>query len=396
MKRLTEEMVIARTKISDLSAIKRLNCWGSELTDVSLLRRMHSVEVLSLSINKINSLVDFQFCRGLQELYVRQNNIKDINEVCYLQELPNLKNLWLGENPCAANEGYRLAVLRALPRLQKLDDVAVTPEELSDANRRGQILVHPEDEDHNHGDYYQSKSSQPAASRRSTPEISPTRLEVLNKGKKVGKVGVKKLLRSKQESPPRRHEPEPRKIYSPEPDTSPVFYDDRRNANNSYENGSPKQLRQYQYDRSPVTSTNNTDEQGYTPDSPKEERIPHSSSVQSVKDYTNGDRYQNYHQSSHRQNDGGGGSDGSNNGHYDYPQSNAQMRQSQREVRDRNNDRCERNSCAVNHRPPFHRRPVTRNSNILSAVLCLVKELDYPSLEVVEMAVRCRMDELED
>lgn len=29
-----------------------------------------------------------------------------------------------------------------------------------------------------------------------------------------------------------------------------------------------------------------------------------------------------------------------------------------------------------------------QNSNLLSAVLCLVKELDYPSLEVAEMAVR--------
>ncbi|KAJ8977961.1 hypothetical protein NQ317_008153 [Molorchus minor] len=57
----------------------------------------------------------------------------------------------------------------------------------------------------------------------------------------------------------------------------------------------------------------------------------------------------------------------------------------------------ERYSCpAAAHRPPFARRPVTRNSNILSAVLCLVKELDYPSLEVVEMAVRCRMDELDE
>lgn len=37
-----------------------------------------------------------------------------------------------------------------------------------------------------------------------------------------------------------------------------------------------------------------------------------------------------------------------------------------------------------------------QNSNILSAVLCLVKELDCPSLEVVEMAVRCRMDELDE
>ena len=40
--------------------------------------------------------------------------------------------------------------------------------------------------------------------------------------------------------------------------------------------------------------------------------------------------------------------------------------------------------------------PFFQNSNILSAVLCLIKELDGPSLEVAEMAVRCRMEELED
>ncbi|KAK7084767.1 hypothetical protein SK128_003619 [Halocaridina rubra] len=45
---------------------------------------------------------------------------------------------------------------------------------------------------------------------------------------------------------------------------------------------------------------------------------------------------------------------------------------------------------------PYPARPKTRNANLLSAVLCLVKELDYSSLEVVEMAVRCRMEELDD
>jgi hypothetical protein len=33
---------------------------------------------------------------------------------------------------------------------------------------------------------------------------------------------------------------------------------------------------------------------------------------------------------------------------------------------------------------------------MLSAILCLLNELDIPSLEVVEMAVRCRMEEMED
>ncbi|KAI4468003.1 leucine rich repeat protein [Holotrichia oblita] len=110
-------MVVLRTKISDLSKIKRLNCWGSELADVSILRRMSSVQVLSLrnrtyshdllccSINKIENLEDFQYCKKLEELYIRQNNIKDLNQVYYLKNLANLKHLWLGENPCANVEG---------------------------------------------------------------------------------------------------------------------------------------------------------------------------------------------------------------------------------------------------------------------------------------------------
>lgn len=51
-------------------------------------------------------------------------------------------------------------------------------------------------------------------------------------------------------------------------------------------------------------------------------------------------------------------------------------------------------NAVLNHFAGVHRRPVNRNSNLLSATLCLVKELDYPSLEVVEHAVRCRIDEL--
>lgn len=48
MIKLTEDMVIARTRISDLSNIKKLNCWGADLEDVSLLRKMQNVEVLAL------------------------------------------------------------------------------------------------------------------------------------------------------------------------------------------------------------------------------------------------------------------------------------------------------------------------------------------------------------
>ncbi len=36
-----------------------------------------------------------------QELYLRKNNIKYLQEIKYLAKLPSLKVLWLHDNPCA-------------------------------------------------------------------------------------------------------------------------------------------------------------------------------------------------------------------------------------------------------------------------------------------------------
>nr|XP_023015513.1 protein C21orf2 homolog isoform X1 [Leptinotarsa decemlineata] len=381
-KRLTEEMVIARTKISDLGKIKRLNCWGSELVDVSLLRKMPSVEVLSLSINKINSLADFQYCNRLEELYIRQNDIRDVNEVMYLQALSNLKNLWLGENPCANTEGYRMAVIKALPQLQKLDNVQVTQEELREAQRRGRTLYHPEDAQEDSEEEYGARSSPPQRrqpnncqypSPPETPEMqtSPTQHEtteyedVEESEENYPREDVSEESREysppRQTSPPRRNEPV-RRAYSPETE-----YIERRRS--SFERESPRQLQQQQqqqqyYEKS---STNNSfdDVQSCETTTFRETKIVNSQSASCIKEYTNGDRYNSSHGVS--------------------------------EISVTNVEKRDRYTCsAAAHRPPFARRPVTRNSNILSAVLCLVKELDYPSLEVVEMAVRCRMDELDE
>ncbi|XP_063919577.1 acidic leucine-rich nuclear phosphoprotein 32 family member A-like isoform X3 [Zophobas morio] len=341
-KRLTEEMVIARTKISDLGKIKRLNCWGSELVDVSLLRKMPSVEVLSLSINKINSLVDFQFCKRLEELYIRQNDIRDLNEVVFLQNLPNLKNLWLGENPCANVDGYRLAVIKALPQLQKLDNVQVTQEDLREAQRKGRTLTHPDDAQESEEEYVQppqqpqqyNKYQDYSESEYSPVQRSPPRQEPdyeieesedLYPREEVSEES-KDYSPPRQPSPPRRTEPA-RKSFSPEP----VYVERRRN---SYERESPKQQQPPQY----------------------------------YDEYTNGDRYLH--------------------GQPQYREPDVSSTHS--------HERRERYVCPAAHRAPFTRRPVTRNSNILSAVLRLVKELDYPSLEVVEMEVRSRMDELDE
>ena len=53
----------------------------------------------------------------------------------HLSALPDLRVLWLCENPCAAAADYRPAVLRALPNLTKLDNTEVSDSERAAAAR---------------------------------------------------------------------------------------------------------------------------------------------------------------------------------------------------------------------------------------------------------------------
>eukprot|EP01064_Diplonema_japonicum_P004920 TRINITY_DN13248_c0_g1_i2.p1 TRINITY_DN13248_c0_g1~~TRINITY_DN13248_c0_g1_i2.p1 ORF type:complete len:172 (+),score=25.76 TRINITY_DN13248_c0_g1_i2:61-576(+) len=96
---------------------------------------MPNVIVLSLSVNKISSLSDFSNCRGLVELYLRKNEIANLEDVYHLRKLPKLKILWLCDNPCATHYMYRPFVIRTLPQLEKLDNVDITPEERAECNK---------------------------------------------------------------------------------------------------------------------------------------------------------------------------------------------------------------------------------------------------------------------
>lgn len=122
-----------RAKTDRLSNIKNLNLWGNELENVEVLREMHNVEVLSLSVNKISSLKHFQSCTKLTELYLRKNSIHDLSEVNYLAGLKGLRVLWLWDNPCSEHPLYRPFIINTLPNLIKLDNTAITPEERQEA-----------------------------------------------------------------------------------------------------------------------------------------------------------------------------------------------------------------------------------------------------------------------
>ena len=85
---------------------------------------MKNVEVASFSVNKIKTLKYFSFCPRLSELYIRKNSLVSLDELQHLKNLPELRCLWIADNPCTNGvENYREQVLAILPQLNKLDNI---------------------------------------------------------------------------------------------------------------------------------------------------------------------------------------------------------------------------------------------------------------------------------
>ncbi|XP_024247962.2 cilia and flagella associated protein 410 [Oncorhynchus tshawytscha] len=143
--KLTRKLVLAKAKASDLDSVKKLNCWGCNLTDISIFTQIPHIEVLTLSVNSILSLSSLSGCVCLSELYLRRNLIPSLSELSHLRPLTRLRVLWLAENPCCGTvpSQYRLNVLRCLPRLHKLDNQVVTEEELVFALNEGEEITPP-------------------------------------------------------------------------------------------------------------------------------------------------------------------------------------------------------------------------------------------------------------
>lgn len=120
---LTKEFILSKySKYSDISEIKKLNIWGEDLQDISIISKMVNLEVLSLSSNKISSLSSLSNCLNLREIYLRNNNINTFEELNHLRHLLNLKILWLEGNPICDEKYYREKVLNLLPQVMFLDN----------------------------------------------------------------------------------------------------------------------------------------------------------------------------------------------------------------------------------------------------------------------------------
>ena len=146
-KALNPDLILARTKSDSIESIKNLNLWNNDIEDLRLLRKMPNVEVLSLSVNRISSLKEFENCKKLQELYLRKNNINEISETKYLMGLTNLKVLWLWDNPISLLPYYRDYIIKSLPNLVKLDNNTISEEDRLIASKFDLNSVIPKDKE---------------------------------------------------------------------------------------------------------------------------------------------------------------------------------------------------------------------------------------------------------
>jgi len=506
MVKLTEDMIVARTRVSDMNHVKKLNCWGAELSDITVLRKLKNVEVLSLSVNTISTLADIQFCNNLQELYIRKNQVPDISEICWLRDLPRLKNLWLEENPCAEGdpELYRQTVIRNMPQLQKLDNVVVNSEEMADAMRRGIVLDHPLDggsdnqtamlqrqgQKQDQDKELEQRQKQQEDTRRTN--INYEQQQEYEQPKRRESIQSPSRRVSNQVWPEERaalHSQHQQQSFEPAPAPRNTHYDDdgyenaqteySRRYNSNHETGSHSRQREATPDegmrRHSVREVSRYQESQQQPHRPQ--RNSYSGPPSSSDGYSRGQEVgrpvQEFagHQSQSRATTPGEGDAGPSSlashgrqlsradltpvreGLLLSPLSREgsslalEVRTDSRVVPSRNSPvvpsrdspfvtprsnpsslnpseegRYDAQAIVDHHYEATYRqvdqqlegahqlvaqrvqspqraypiRPKNRNSNVLSAILCLIKEIDGPSLEVVEMAVRCRMEELED
>jgi len=103
---------------SDMS-VKSVNMYGSPVPDN--VDGWSDVETLNLCFTGLKTTEKILKLKSLKRLYLRHNQIEDMNEIRKLKKLPKLTSLSLIGNPICKSADYRSDVLAALPELTILD-----------------------------------------------------------------------------------------------------------------------------------------------------------------------------------------------------------------------------------------------------------------------------------
>ncbi|CBH17468.1 hypothetical protein, conserved [Trypanosoma brucei gambiense DAL972] len=101
------------------------------LYEVDGIASLCDLRFLSIRQNFITSVTELQNCLSLEELYLADNNVPDVRELCLLQSLPKLVSMDAAGNLCAERENaeklteYRDCLLYNMPKLKVLDGLPV-------------------------------------------------------------------------------------------------------------------------------------------------------------------------------------------------------------------------------------------------------------------------------
>jgi len=117
-----------------LPNLKNLFLGANLIKEVTGLERMQHLATLHLRENQIESLTGFSDnLKNLQYLNLRGNILTNAKEVKKLQVLPLLRAAVFKDNPIAGEDDYRLEMLIALRRLERLDKDEYNDDERQEA-----------------------------------------------------------------------------------------------------------------------------------------------------------------------------------------------------------------------------------------------------------------------
>ena len=265
-KKLSRELIAQKVKSDRIESIRNLNLWGSNIEDISIIEEMPSLEIVSLSVNKIRTLRPFSNLTNLRELYLRRNLITNLNEIKYLTDCQNLNVLWLSENPICDNPNYRAVVICVLPQLQKLDDIAITEEEREKAEKKlsGNFDEENDDEEEdqniqeeeNNKKNFEHMKQQQIQQERYSPKKNTNNYEN-DENKYYGKNNNNNMRRSQNQNQRNKNNKQYDERQDEEEDyikPKKTFQPNRYKQNDEYEKYNNNDNDMYNYDNRPITA----------------------------------------------------------------------------------------------------------------------------------------------
>jgi hypothetical protein len=156
------------------NSLNLLSFAGSGLTSLSNFPALGALMKLDLSQNKISGGLDnLSRCAELIQLDLIDNQIRSIDSLSPLVNLPNLLSLELHGNPVTEVEGYREKVFEICRSLEVLDGLNVEGQEvsLSEEGSDDDFSIDsdfddPEEEEESEADDFDSEDEKPKRKRR--------------------------------------------------------------------------------------------------------------------------------------------------------------------------------------------------------------------------------------